>query len=127
MFGIRHRACLNQLRIPSSELRIPPMFFRFGVPLALVMLISLAGTILEKRNLELKRSVSRQHYRLAILEEQYAARRVEAQRLGAPVRLIDELDADLLAPVQPEPPAKPPRKSNHKKPNHPAQPLRPSF
>lgn len=103
------------------------MFFRFGVALSLVVLISLAGTILEKRNLELKRSVSRQHYRLDILEERYAAQRVEAQRLGAPARLIDELDADLLAPAQPEPPVKPVRKPSPKKPRPSSHPPRPLF
>lgn len=103
------------------------MFFRFGVALGLIVLISLAGTMLEKRNLELKRAVSRQHYRLDILEERYAAQRVEAQRLGAPSRLIDQLDADLLAPAQPEPPAKPLRKPNRKQPRPSAPSPRPSF
>lgn len=103
------------------------MFFRFGVALALVVVISLAGTMLEKRNLELKRAVSRQHYRLEILEERYAARRVEAQRLGAPARLIDQLDADLLSPAKPEPAAKPARQPARKKPARSAHPTRPSF
>jgi hypothetical protein len=70
------------------------MFFRFGAALVLVVLISLAGTALEKRNLELKRVVSRQSYRLAILQEQHAAKRVLAQQLGAPGRLVDQLEAD---------------------------------
>jgi hypothetical protein len=69
------------------------MFFRFGSALVLVVLISLAGTALEKRNLQLKRAISRQHYRREILLEQHSSRRVEAQRLGAPMRLIDTLDA----------------------------------
>lgn len=69
------------------------MFFRFGSALVLVVLISLAGTTLEKRNLQLKRAVSRQHYRREVLLEQHSARRVEAQHLGAPHRLIDTLDA----------------------------------
>jgi hypothetical protein len=103
------------------------MFFRFGVALGLVVLISLAGTMLEKRNLELRRAVSRQRYRLDILEERYAAQRVEAQRLGAPARLIDQLEADLLSPAQPEPAAKPARKPNRKKSPPSSQPARPLF
>lgn len=103
------------------------MFFRFGAAIALVVFISLAGTMLEKRNLELKRAVSRQHYRLEILEERYAAQRVEAQRLGAPARMIDQLDADLLTPAQPEPAAKPARKPNNKKSRPATDPARPSF
>ena len=58
------------------------MFFRFGAALLLVVLISLSGTALEKRNLELKRVVSRQSYRLEILQEQHAAKRVLAQQTG---------------------------------------------
>jgi hypothetical protein len=69
------------------------MFFRFGTALVLVVLISLVGTALEKKNLELKRAVSRQRYRLEILCEQQAARRVLAQQLGAPNRLVGEIDA----------------------------------
>ena len=83
------------------------MFFRFGSALVLVVLISLAGTALEKRNLELKRIVSRQQYRLEILLEQHAANRVLAQQLGAPSRLIDKLDDDGAAPDKPAQPAKP--------------------
>jgi len=64
------------------------MFFRFGAALVLVVLISLAGTALEKRNLELKRVVSRQSYRLEILQEQHAAK---------PDRAFAEL-GDILLP-----------------------------
>jgi len=82
------------------------MFFRFGAALVLVVLISLAGTALEKRNLELKRVVLRQEYQLEILQEQHAAKRVLAQQLGAPNRLLDQLDAassDMSAqPVKPD-------------------------
>lgn len=67
------------------------MFFRFGIGLLLVVLTSLAGTALEKRCLELKRLVSRQYYRMDLLHEQQASRRVQAQQLGAPNRLVDQL------------------------------------
>jgi hypothetical protein len=70
------------------------MFFRFGSALFLVVLISLAGTALEKRNLELRRFVSRQQYRLEILLEQHASNRVLAQQLGAPYRLVDKIGGD---------------------------------
>src|SRR5258708_29499499 len=89
------------------------MFFRFGAALVLVVLISLAGTALEKRNLELKRVVSRQSYRLAILQEQHAAKRVLAQQLGAPRRLVDQLhphparSEKSAQPTTPHPPPDP--------------------
>jgi hypothetical protein len=85
------------------------MFFRFGTALVLVVLISLAGTALEKRNLELKRVVSRQSYRLEILQEQHAAKRVLAQQLGAPGRLVDQLEADAASSEKSAHPAKPER------------------
>lgn len=90
------------------------MFFRFGSAIVLVVLISLAGTALEKRNLQLKRAVSRQHYRLEVLLEQHSARRVEAQRLGAPIRLIETIDAAPPA-AAPEKPAKPASSGNPQK------------
>lgn len=73
------------------------MFFRFGIGLLLVVLTSLAGTALEKRNLELRRAVSRQYYRLERLQEQHAGKRVLAQQLGAPNRLVSQVD-DPLSP-----------------------------
>src|SRR5437868_3677922 len=95
------------------------MFFRFGVGLLLVVLTSLGGTALEKRNLELKRAVSRQYYRLERLQEQHAGRRVLAQQLGAPNRLVGQLDA--TAP--PDKTAKPTKadRSPNRKPRHKAQ------
>jgi hypothetical protein len=95
------------------------MFFRFGIGLVLVVLTSLAGTTLEKRNLELKRAVSRQYYRLETLQELYAAKRVLAQQLGAPNRLVGRVDAPLL-PDKTAKPAKavpsPRRKRQNKSP-----------
>jgi hypothetical protein len=79
------------------------MFFRFGSAIVLIVLIALAGTSLEKQSLELRRTVSRQHYRLDALLERYATLRLEAQHLGAPPRLIDRLDqpaVDLGKPAQ---------------------------
>ncbi len=99
------------------------MFFRFGSALALVVLISLAGTALEKRNLKLRRAVSRQHYRLEILLEQHAANRVLAQQLGAPSRLVDKIDEESTSPDEPVKPAKPER-PNVRKARHKSQPGR---
>ncbi|MSR60339.1 MAG: hypothetical protein EXS05_22310 [Planctomycetaceae bacterium] len=102
------------------------MFFRFGTALALAVLISLAGTALEKRSLELKRAVSQQQYQLEILEERYVTQRTLAQRQGAPSRLIDQLDPELLAPPQPEKPAQANRKANRPKPKISPAPRRTS-
>ena len=90
------------------------MFFRFGAALLLVVLISLAGTALEKRNLELKRVVSRQSYRLEILQEQHAAKRVLAQQLGAPSRLVDQLDAEAASSEKSAQPANSDRSRDRK-------------
>jgi hypothetical protein len=68
------------------------MFFRFGVALLLVVSTSLAGTALEKRNLELKRAISRQYYQLERLREQHSGKRVVAQQLAAPNRLVGKLE-----------------------------------
>ncbi len=90
------------------------MFFRFGAAIVLVVLISLVGTALEKRNLELKQVVNLQTYRLQILQEQYAAKRVLAQQLGAPARLFDQLDAEAASSEKPAQPARPDRSRDHK-------------
>jgi hypothetical protein len=68
------------------------MFFRFGSALVLVVLIALTGTALEKQNLELRRAVSRQHYRLDVLLDLHASHRVRAQQWGAPTRLVEAID-----------------------------------
>ena len=90
------------------------MFFRFGSALVLIVVISLGGTALEKRNLELKRVVSRQRYRLDILLEQHAANRVLAQQLGAPSRLVDKIDPESEWSDRPAQPAKSNRAGGHK-------------
>src|SRR5260370_30276059 len=90
------------------------MFFRFGGALVLIVVISLAGTAFEKRNLVLKRVVSRQRYRLDILLEQHAANRVLAQQLGAPSRLVDKIDPEAEWSDRPAQPAKPNRAEHHK-------------
>jgi hypothetical protein len=94
------------------------MFFRFGVALLLIVLISLAGTVLEKRNLELKRMVSRQSYRLEVLQEQHAAKRVLAQQLGAPGRLVDQVDSEAASSERSAQPAHPDRSGDRKTRNN---------
>ena len=96
------------------------MFFRFGVGLLLVVLTSLAGTTLEKRNLEFRRQVSRQQYRLEILLEQQASNRVLAQQLGAPSRLVDKLDSAASADKSSQP--EKPNRSNAGKARRKTQP-----
>ena len=83
---------------------------------------SLAGTTLEKRSLEVRRAVSRQYYRLEILQEQRAGKRVLAQQLGAPNRLLGRLD-EAAQQDQAAKPAKP-RPSTKRKPGNKSQPRR---
>jgi hypothetical protein len=87
----------------QSALKVA-MFFRFFCALSLVLLVSLIGTMFEKRNLELNRVVSRQHYQLEILSRQHAQERMLAQQLGGPARLVKQLDKAL---EEPAPSAKP--------------------
>ena len=78
------------------------MFVRFAGALSLVVLISLAGTHLDKRSLDLRRRLTRQHFYLDVLEQHQVAARVEAQRLGAPTRLIDSIEQGELEVVPPQ-------------------------
>lgn len=68
------------------------MFFRFGAALSLVVLIALSGTTLEKQNLQLRRAISHQQYRLDELLESHVKLRLEAQRLGTPAKLLGPLE-----------------------------------
>src|SRR5688572_5564439 len=80
------------------------MYFRFGSALLLVVLVAMAGVAIEKQSLELRRSVSRQHYQTDVLQDAYARARLRTQQLGAPERVIDALDdgsLELSAPSQP--------------------------
>ena len=60
------------------------MAFRFLTILTFVVLISLAGVALEKKNLELRREISRQRYREEILREQNATARLKAWEATRP-------------------------------------------
>ncbi len=81
------------------------MFFRFGAALVLIVMVALAGTALETRNLALKRSLSQQQYQLDVLVESQHSLRLEAQRLGTPAKLFESLEGDdtaLHRPVRPQ-------------------------
>ncbi len=67
------------------------MYFRFGAVIVLVVAVSLVGVALEKQSLSYRRSISQQRFRMDLLVEQYATRRLQAQRLGAPARTIKSL------------------------------------
>ena len=81
------------------------MFFRFGSTLVLLVLVSTAGVALEKRTLALRRSVSRQHYRMDVLREEYAKMRLRTQQLAGPLRTVDALDAGKLSVGRPREPS----------------------
>jgi hypothetical protein len=68
------------------------MYFRFGAAIVLLVIVSVFGVALEKQNLHYRRAISQQRYRLDVLVEEYAQRRLQAQRLGAPARAIKSLE-----------------------------------
>jgi hypothetical protein len=68
------------------------MFFRFGAGLFLVVLISLLGIAIEKRNLDLRRDLSRQHYRMDVLRDEHARLRLKCQQLAAVDRLFQTVE-----------------------------------
>lgn len=79
------------------------MFVRFTGAVVVIVLIALAGIRLEKQNLELRREVSLQHYRLEVLERRHALHRLKVQQLGAPARMIESLESgklQVMAPVR---------------------------
>ena len=73
------------------------MFFRFAAAVMLVTGISLLGIALEKQNLALKRSISLQHYRLEILQEQRSRLILKTHALGAISRLAEGWDREPAA------------------------------
>lgn len=68
------------------------MFFRFGSALILVVVTSLLGIVVEKQNLTLRREISRQHYRMDVLQEEHARLRLRSQQLAAVERLFDTIE-----------------------------------
>ena len=80
------------------------MFFRFGSALSLIVLVALTGTALEKQNLQLKRALSHQQYRLDALLDSHVRLRLDAQRLGTPARLLGPLERGELPLERPTKP-----------------------
>lgn len=85
------------------------MTFRFVAAIVLLVAISLLGIGIEKQNLELKRGISLQHYRLDQLLEQHARLRLRTQRLGAPALLFDRWERGELQLEEPDRPLSGPR------------------
>ena len=83
------------------------MFFRFGSAVFLVVVMSLIGIAIEKQNLDLRREISRQHYRMDVLQEEHARLRLRSQRLAAIERLSESVAASgsdgLATPSSPRP------------------------
>ena len=69
------------------------MYFRFGAAILLVVAISLVGIAVEKKTLETRREISRQHFRKSVLLENHARLRLRTQQLGAPKRMIETLES----------------------------------
>lgn len=65
------------------------MVYRFCAAMCLVVAISLAGTSLEKRTLELRREVTRQTYRRDVLSRELARVRMLVQSGGAPSKRLE--------------------------------------
>jgi len=68
------------------------VFFRFSSAVILIVLVSLAGVAIEKRNLEIRRALSRQQYRTDVLLESYARLRLTTQQMADPGRLFQALE-----------------------------------
>ncbi|MEZ6045059.1 MAG: hypothetical protein R3C11_05665 [Planctomycetaceae bacterium] len=68
------------------------MFFRFGAAIVLIVLICLIGIAIEKRNLDLRRALSKQHDQSEELLEAHARLRLQTQQLGATTRLMQEFE-----------------------------------
>ena len=78
------------------------MYFRFGCALFLVVVISLAGAALEKRNLELRRAVTAQRYKQEMLRNAFARKRLRVQQLAAPSQTIKILSDETIGLHQPD-------------------------
>lgn len=77
------------------------MYFRFGVALALVVGISLCGIAIERTNLRMRQQITRQHYRMDVLGERIVQARAETGRLGAPERLLEQIEDGRIVLIDP--------------------------
>lgn len=80
------------------------MFFRFGSAVCVVVLISLIGIAIEKRSLELRRELSRQHYQMDILRDQHARLRLQSHELATIERLFEHVEQPESGLTLPEKP-----------------------
>jgi len=63
------------------------MYFRFCCAIILLVLISLVGIFLEKQNLEIRRSISKQQFQKDILHDDYSKLRLVTHQYGSPDRI----------------------------------------
>lgn len=77
------------------------MFFRFASALLLIVLISMAGVMLEKQTLDLRRLISRQYYQTDLLVEHHVRLRLEIQNLTSPTQLTQMLPPEKTEPTKP--------------------------
>ncbi len=63
------------------------MLFRFVMAVLLLILVCLSGIALERANLDRRRLITLQRYRLDQLEDQRSRLRLEISRLSSPARL----------------------------------------
>lgn len=77
------------------------MYFRFFSAVVLVVLVSMAGIVVEKRVLDLRRDVSRQRYQTELLLDRHSALRLRSQQLSAPERALESLRQTPLSLPQP--------------------------
>ena len=68
------------------------MFFRFGSAVCLVVLLSLVGIAVERRNLDFRRESSRQHSRMDVLADEHARLILRSQKLAAMDRLVETIE-----------------------------------
>ncbi|MCA9053096.1 MAG: hypothetical protein KDA75_04630 [Planctomycetaceae bacterium] len=69
------------------------MFFRFTIVVITLIALALAGISIEKRNVELRRSISLQEYRRQQLIDRRARLRLQVERWSAPDKLLDRTAA----------------------------------
>ena len=96
----------------ASLSAFPPMFFRFGSAVCLVVLVSLIGIAIEKRSLELRRELSRQHYQMDVLRDRHARLRLKSQELARIERLFDHVEQNDSELTLPDKPTEIPRSAN---------------
>ncbi len=67
------------------------MYFRFCCAIILVVIISLIGILFEKQNLEIRRTISKQHFQKDILQDQYSRLRLTTHLHGSPDRIYQKM------------------------------------